>query len=151
MTRFEVEDAHASRFERRIVGARQHEELWVPAEDLPSFNARLLGPIEAVSAFFGVDFVGDSPERDPRAHLHRIVVAQQDGDDALVRELEVTQLLTFLYFPYWLASDASALRIDPERLAVALASIRRCWPRVAAIPRLIERGENVGGVDRTSG
>lgn len=38
VTEFDVDDTYASRFERHIVGARQHEELWIPAEELGEFN-----------------------------------------------------------------------------------------------------------------
>ena len=36
-----------------------HEELWVPAEELESFNAHIVGPIEVISAFYGDDFKDD--------------------------------------------------------------------------------------------
>jgi len=60
VTRFEVDDACAGRFERRIVGAREHEELWVPAEELEDFNANLVGRIRVTAAYFGGNYVGDS-------------------------------------------------------------------------------------------
>src|SRR6476659_1141055 len=33
VTKFDVDAAYVSKFERRIVGGREHEELWVPAEE----------------------------------------------------------------------------------------------------------------------
>ena len=45
VTAFSVADEVASRFERRIVGAKEHEELWVPAEELAEFNAHIEGRI----------------------------------------------------------------------------------------------------------
>lgn len=53
VTRFEVDAAYAARFERRIVGGRQHEELWVPAEELDEFNANVIGMIEVVATYQG--------------------------------------------------------------------------------------------------
>ena len=41
VTEFEVEDAYVSRFEPHIVGSREHEELWVPAEELAEFNTHI--------------------------------------------------------------------------------------------------------------
>jgi hypothetical protein len=35
------------------VGGAAHEELWVPAEELPEFNRHIIGKIEVVSAFHG--------------------------------------------------------------------------------------------------
>ena len=45
VTEFEVEDAYGSRCEPRIVGSREHEELWVPAEELAEFNSHIHGKI----------------------------------------------------------------------------------------------------------
>ena len=51
VTRFVVDAAHLSRYERKIVGGREHEEYWIPAEDLDAFNAAIRGPIEIVNRF----------------------------------------------------------------------------------------------------
>jgi hypothetical protein len=53
VTRFEVDDAYAAKFEPHVVGGRVHEELWVPAEELAAFNAHIVGRIEVVAAYFG--------------------------------------------------------------------------------------------------
>ena len=50
---FEVEDAYVSQFEVQTVGARVHQELWVPAEALDEFNGHIVGPIRVVAAFPG--------------------------------------------------------------------------------------------------
>jgi hypothetical protein len=51
VTRFEVEKAYADKFERKIVGGREHEELWVPAEELEEFNRHIRGLIEVTQRF----------------------------------------------------------------------------------------------------
>ena len=55
VTRFDVEADYAGKFERRIVGGREHEELWVPAEELDEFNRRIVGKIAVLSEFRGQD------------------------------------------------------------------------------------------------
>jgi hypothetical protein len=55
VTRFDVAKAYADRFERRIVGGRQHEELWVPAEELDEFNSNIIGEIEVTASFSAAD------------------------------------------------------------------------------------------------
>jgi hypothetical protein len=52
VTRFEVEEIYASQFEVHTVGGRQHQELWVPAEELGTFNQHILGKIEVVGEYF---------------------------------------------------------------------------------------------------
>lgn len=51
VTRFEIDAAYVSRFQKKIVGGRKHEELWVPAEELAEFNSRIVGRIEIIHAF----------------------------------------------------------------------------------------------------
>src|SRR5688500_15077468 len=53
VTRFNVNAAFAHRYPRKIVGGREHEELWVPAEELPEFNRNIVGVIEVIAEFRG--------------------------------------------------------------------------------------------------
>ena len=51
VTEFDVDDGYAGQFDRHVVGANSHEELWVPAEELPRFNAHIIGQITVVATF----------------------------------------------------------------------------------------------------
>ncbi len=51
VTRFDVNADYVSKFDRKIVGGRQHEELWVPAEELEEFNSKIVGLIEVTQKF----------------------------------------------------------------------------------------------------
>lgn len=51
VTRFSVLRDVADSYERQIVGSRECEELWVPAEELESFNKAIVGTIEVISEF----------------------------------------------------------------------------------------------------
>src|SRR5689334_16248796 len=51
VTRFEVDAAFAERYPRQVVGGREHEELWVPAEELEEFNRHIVGTIAVVAEF----------------------------------------------------------------------------------------------------
>ncbi len=53
VTRFEVNSNLLQEFEIQTVGARHHQELWIPADRLPEFNANIVGQIEVVSSFGG--------------------------------------------------------------------------------------------------
>jgi hypothetical protein len=52
----ELEHADAAlvaRYPVQTVGARRHQELWVPAEELEEFNRHIVGPIEVIAEFRG--------------------------------------------------------------------------------------------------
>lgn len=51
VTAFDVRIEVANSYERKIVGGREHEELWVPAEELEAFNAAIVGPIRLIASY----------------------------------------------------------------------------------------------------
>lgn len=59
VTRFEIDQMYAEIFEVHQVGGKMHQELWVPAEELPEFNRHITGRIEVVGAYYGDRFSGD--------------------------------------------------------------------------------------------
>ncbi|MFB2918324.1 hypothetical protein [Aerosakkonema funiforme] len=59
VTKFEVEDDYAKKFDVRVVGSRIHQELWVPAEQLTEFNCHIVGKITVEAAYYGENFVGE--------------------------------------------------------------------------------------------
>jgi hypothetical protein len=60
VTRFILDDGYASRFEVRVVGSSMHQELWVPAEELPEFNDNIVGKITVEAGYFGHQFDSES-------------------------------------------------------------------------------------------
>jgi hypothetical protein len=58
VTTFVVEDSFARRYPIQVAGASRHRELWVPAEDLPQFNAAIVNQIRVTEAYPGPRFTG---------------------------------------------------------------------------------------------
>jgi hypothetical protein len=56
VTRFEVKQDEANKYPVQNVGARNHNELWVPSEELETFNQAIVGKITVVKVFIGEDF-----------------------------------------------------------------------------------------------
>ena len=51
VTRFEVDTEYLSRFNIENVGGFEHNELWVPAEELQEFNHHIVGQIVVTQSF----------------------------------------------------------------------------------------------------
>ena len=51
VTRFEVRRDFLDQYRVEDAGGRAHREYWIPAEDLPAFNAAIIGPIQIVRRF----------------------------------------------------------------------------------------------------
>ena len=123
VTRFEVSEPFVERFERRVVGGRQHEELWVPAEQLPEFNVHIVGTITVTGAFFGSSFRGSVPGGGAFAGLDargQLAALERLGE----RPRELSACVAnhapevFLHFPFWAESGV------PEAL---LDAITKAW------------------------
>jgi hypothetical protein len=55
VTRFEVRRDFLDRYEVQLAGGKAHQEYWIPAEELDSFNQAIVGDIEVVAEFHGQD------------------------------------------------------------------------------------------------
>lgn len=53
VTRFAVRAAFLEAYEPQTVGETRHREYWIPAEDLPAFNAAIVGTIEVIATYRG--------------------------------------------------------------------------------------------------
>lgn len=51
VTRFEVLKSFLDQYEVQDAGGREHQEYWIPAEELDAFNAAIVGKIEVVGSF----------------------------------------------------------------------------------------------------
>ncbi|MBK1881591.1 hypothetical protein JIN85_04145 [Luteolibacter pohnpeiensis] len=130
VTTFTVDDEYASRFERQIVGGREHEELWVPAEQLHEFNQHIQGFIEVDSSYFGNGFKG-LISNDPS-------VSWNDADDQFIsinllsdlsRFFQTPGLRTSIYchYPYWRNREYSDVGLSPSDHADRLEAVQSHW------------------------
>ena len=55
VTRFSVRTDYLSKYEVKVVGGSQHEEYWIPAEELEEFNRNIVGEIEVVAEYRGIE------------------------------------------------------------------------------------------------
>ncbi len=51
VTRFAVRKEVADKYAPEVVGAKMHEEIWVPAEELDAFNSAIIGKIEVIAKY----------------------------------------------------------------------------------------------------
>ncbi len=58
VTQFEIPLEYFEQFEVQNVGAKNHNEIWVPAEELKTLNAVIIEGIKVIKAFYGEKYVG---------------------------------------------------------------------------------------------
>lgn len=55
VTRFSVRTDYLIKYEVKVVGGPEHEEYWIPAEELEEFNRNIVGEIEVIAEYRGID------------------------------------------------------------------------------------------------
>jgi hypothetical protein len=137
VTRFFVPDDYSSRFERHVVGAKQHEELWVPAEQLAELNAHIEGPIEVTRAFFGDEYRGQIPEgfglrgKDAREQLVALAKTLPYSAFDVICEVAANHVAVFLNFLFWEQADFASQGITQVARDELLGKLRAVWNRDA--------------------
>lgn len=58
VTQFDIPIEYFETFKVQNVGAKNHNELWVPAEELELFNSKIMNDIKVIKAFYGERFKG---------------------------------------------------------------------------------------------
>lgn len=133
VTKFAVDDAYIHQFERHIVGGREHEEFWIPAERLKEFNRYIVSPINIVDAYFGKDFSGFIAEnaglkgKDAIAQFNAIANSYKDSPMDMALEIDINKTAIFLNFPFWLKYDFINKGISKSQYKKTLEFIKFTW------------------------
>jgi hypothetical protein len=99
-----------------------HRELWVPAEELETFNQHLIGPIRLVRAYYGEGYVGPTlrqsmmPQRlTVREQLPALEsIFRKNGVDFML-EIRAQRVAVQLNFVYWVRTDLIRRRLRAGR------------------------------------
>lgn len=134
VTQFDVNDKYVSRFEPHIVGSREHAELWVPAEQLGTFNRHIQGKIAVIEAYFGENFHGFIPQtagnlrgKDAIAQFRSLEVVRMISGADFLMEFDICYQTIFLHFPFWIQHDFTDVGISNERRYSVLRNVSEAW------------------------
>jgi hypothetical protein len=133
VTSFEVDDPYLVKFERRTVGAKEHEELWVPAEELAEFNSHIAGRIVVVAAYFGAAYRGSVPQsfglKGKSAAEQLVALARTlpySGFDVAC-EIAANHAAVFLNYLFWDQHDFRDHGIDDTERDRLLGAFAKVW------------------------
>ncbi len=146
VTRFTVPDSYLASFPVKTVGARHHQELWVPAEELGEFNARIEGPIAVTDAFFGEGFRGHAPtafalkDKDATAQLLALNAMLGYSLMDFHGEIAANQRAIFLHVPFWQGRSFAGAGVSDAQRETLLRAIRTAWSGVSPDLPLPELG-----------
>ena len=135
VTEFEIDDEYVNQFKRQIVGGRQHEELWIPAEKRDEFNQHIIGKIKVVDADFGEKFIGYIGEstslkgKDAITQFSLIANTFDYSPMDVICEMAVNSTAIFLNFPFWAKRNFKSSEIDEAKYQKTLEFIQKAWSR----------------------
>lgn len=133
VTAFDVNASFLERYETRVVGSSQHEELWVPAEELPEFNRQIHSRIRVTRAFYGKRYRGPRPaagalkDADPRRQLHTLSAMLAYSTVDFLMEVSANWKLILCNYAFWSACPSSEQGLSEAEAAQTLEAIRRAW------------------------
>ncbi len=133
VTQFDIPDDYAADFERHVVGAREHEELWVPAECLPDFNSRIQTPVKVVAGYFADDFRGCIPDKfglsgkSAREQFTCLTEWLQYSSFDVWCETAANAKTVFLNYLFWLRGCCATGRILTDAEQNLIGFIQQRW------------------------
>jgi hypothetical protein len=144
VTTFTVEDDYASGFQRRIVGGREHEELWVPADELDEFNSHIEGLIDVDAGYFGDGFTGLVPEQfglRGKDAVEQFVCLRGTADYSGMDfscEVYVQRRIVYCHYPFWRERDFTDQGVTAEQRDELIARMEKRW-EISDIPFALPR------------
>lgn len=155
VTTFTVGDHYVSRFDRKIVGGREHEELWVPAEELEEFNNHIDGLIEVDAAYFGEGFAGLIPDQfglRGKDAIEQFVclrgTADYNGMDFSC-ETYAQRRIVYCHYPFWRDHDFTAHNVTIAQKDDLIERLEKRW-EMSDIPFTLPR-LNHGSAEQAGG
>lgn len=110
VTQFEVDKDYVSPFEVHTVGAATHRELWIPAEELETFNQHIRGRIELKAAYYGEVYKGIKhffEDWYADEMLEKLYTTSLHSAQDFSGEVTLNRNAILLNFSYWITRDMS--------------------------------------------
>jgi tetratricopeptide (TPR) repeat protein len=129
VTQFKVEDPYIGQFEKHTVGGSQHQEYWIPAEEMEEFNRHIIGHIRVVEAHFGDAFQGFIPETFGLQGKNAVAQFTLLTNSYLYKrmdfylEIRRNHKAIFLNYPFWQKYEFK----NPGLKEKVLQAIREAW------------------------
>lgn len=129
VTRFEVDDDYVKRFKPQIVGDKMHEELWVPSEELETFNQHIIGKIEVLKGFFGTEFTGYSSvcedAESAEEQILNLISQQENPEFSLSGSFMENRKAYYVNCALWVLSDEYKLKAERGAIHTIVQELKK--------------------------
>jgi hypothetical protein len=131
VTEFGVSATYLTKYELHTAGSAAHQEYWIPANELNSFNKAIHGLISVEEAYFGSQFIGYVPVehglkgQNALEQFRALSKIVDFGEFA--SEISVNRKAAFLNCPYWLSADPPGLGCDSNAKHLFFTRLAKAW------------------------
>ncbi len=131
VTEFEVSSTYLSKYELHTAGSAVHQEYWIPARELVSFNKGISGLISVAEAFFGPEFSGYVPD-DHRLKGQNAVEQYKTLSELrdfaeFSAEVAANRKAVFLNCLFWFRADPASLGCTGEGTHLFFTKLEKAW------------------------
>lgn len=147
VTEFAVKSPFIDQYEEQIVGAKKHEELWIPSEDLNEMNANIDGRIQLIDVYYGEEYAGLTSEAghfQGKTPIEQLMIWYEiyvRDLKAFYNEIQEQWKMIFVNYKHWVALDPSLVGMKEVSMNEVLSKMHECWKeQFSDIPLL-------GGID----
>ncbi|SES87999.1 hypothetical protein [Paenibacillus sp. NFR01] len=133
VTEFNVASPFIDKYEEQIVGSRNHNELWIPAEDLEELNNNIEGQIKIVNVFYGSNYKGLTPEltifEDKNPKEQFIIWKEILDYNSMDFYCEIKDNWKYIYmnFAFWKKTEFIEFGITDATKSEVLSTMKEYW------------------------
>jgi hypothetical protein len=133
VTEFVVDAAYIAKFAPHVVGASQHQEYWIPSEELSAFNKSITGKIRVQEGFFGAGFIGHVPDayglkgKDATTQLSTLAKTWDYSTFDVACEISANRKSVYLNCLFWVQRDFSESGVSRQQRDDFISRLKKLW------------------------
>jgi hypothetical protein len=133
VTEFAIDSGYIANFSPHVVGASKHQEYWIPAEELSTFNKAISGRIRVREGFFGPSFVGCVPGanalkgKDATSQIAMLAKIRDYSAFDVACEISANRKSVYLNCLFWAQGDFTKSGVSRQERDVFIFNLKKLW------------------------
>jgi len=130
---FAFDNAYIAKFAPHVAGASQHQECWIPSEELSAFNKSITGRIRMQEGFFGAGFIGHVPDayglkgKDATTQLSTLAKTWHYSTSDVVCETSANRKSVYLNCLFSAHHDFSESDVSRQQRGDFISNLKKLW------------------------
>jgi hypothetical protein len=133
VTEFAVDNGYIAKFNPHVVGASQHQEYWIPSEELGAFNKAVSVRIRVLEGFFGPGFIGSVPDAyalKGKNAINQISTLAKTWDYSafdVACEISANRKSMYLNCLFWAQCDFTESGVSQQQRDDFISNLKKLW------------------------